>query len=126
MVASNEHAAAADCPICQAMVQDGGRLSTLLQELARVGYQPPAAARLDDAQLKDSLWQLIDQLAGIGVYLMDTNHFNDRELYELLIAEALSEEGVHDDNQQVYLVMTDPEAACHGPQSDRDRHLPGA
>ncbi len=109
MVARNEHAHDTDCPICQAMLEDGGRWSTLRQELARIGYHPPAAEDVDEAGLSEVLWELIGKLAELDVFLQQTDHLDDPALYRVLVEVALTQEGVHTEGGTVYLVLGSPE-----------------
>lgn len=43
----------------------------------------------DDAEVSEALWNLIHALASIRVYLDDTDHLSDRDLYRLLVFGAL-------------------------------------
>ena len=69
-----------------------GPTTTLTRELEAFGVPLPAPDALDDAQLKAALWIVIDALSGLHVYLEETDHLSDRELYRLLIDELLPEE----------------------------------
>lgn len=61
------------------------------KQLAERGVQLPDPQELDDARLNEKLWELIRGLAAIDVYLYNTDHLSDRELYTLLWEELLWE-----------------------------------
>ena len=69
-----------------------GPTTTLTRELEVLGVPLPAPDSLDDAQVRTALWIVIDALSGLHVYLEQTDHLSDRELYRLLIDELLPEE----------------------------------
>jgi len=56
------------------------------------GFEIVQPSRLDDATLKTKLWELIEALASIGLYLWGTDHLGDRELYDRIISEILPAE----------------------------------
>jgi hypothetical protein len=60
--------------------------------LAANGFEPVAPAGLSDAAVRDELWRLIGAMAAARMYLADTNHLSDRQLYELLVNRVLEEE----------------------------------
>ena len=66
--------------------------TTLTRELEALGVPLPAPDSLDDEQTQSALWIVIDALSGLHVYLEQTDHLSDRELYRLLIDELLPEE----------------------------------
>jgi len=72
--------------------------------------------QLDDEQLSAKLLEMIQGLALLGVYLHNTNHFSDRELYEYLWKDALREPAV--------LQPSNPDFAYHidtiGSRSEED------
>ena len=63
-----------------------------LDVLIRNGFQLPPAEKLDDAVLTTKLWELIRELATRRLFLHNTNHVSDRELYTYLCEEGLQEE----------------------------------
>jgi hypothetical protein len=66
--------------------------STHFQQLLDRGVDLPPPDQLNDRQLHAKLWQVIDSLAQMQVFLLSTNHFSDRELYENLWSQALRED----------------------------------
>lgn len=66
--------------------------TTHYRQLEEAGIELPAPETLDDENLKAKLWEVIDALAGIRVFLKNTNHLGDRELYAELWSEVLREE----------------------------------
>lgn len=69
--------------------------------LTRAGITVPAPGDLEDARLPDTLWEVIEGLAALNIFLHYTDHLSDRELYARLWDELL-----HDDVE-----MTDDESA---------------
>jgi len=59
--------------------------------LLESGVSLPSPDELDDAHLKDKLWEIINTLALHGAFLHNTNHLSDRELYTKLWSELLPE-----------------------------------
>ena len=51
----------------------------------------PSADELDDADLTAKLWEVLDGLASLGVFLNFTDHLSDRELYVRLWSDTLRE-----------------------------------
>jgi hypothetical protein len=66
--------------------------TTHFRQLQAVGVDLPPPGQLADAQLASTLRTVIAVLARLGVYLSNTNHLSDRELYTSLWAEGLHEE----------------------------------
>ena len=52
----------------------------------------PPPDKLDDAALTTRLWELIRELARRRLFLHNTDHLSDRELYIWLVTDALREE----------------------------------
>lgn len=67
---------------------------TLLQLLGNAGLEIPAPDDLDEAELTNKLWEVIERLSSLGAYLLHTNHLGDRELYTYLYGDALREEAM--------------------------------
>jgi hypothetical protein len=55
------------------------------------GTVVPDPGTLDDAQLSATLWQIIAALGDLGVIIEYTDHLTDRELYQRLIDQVLTE-----------------------------------
>lgn len=66
--------------------------TTNLRQLEEIGACPPAPSDVGDTELSLVLWELIDALAGLGIYLIHTDHLTDRELYERLVLQVLREQ----------------------------------
>ena len=64
----------------------------LFTELTQIGIALPAPADLDDEALHQALWSVINALGEMNVFLYQTDHLSDRELYTSLYAELLPEE----------------------------------
>lgn len=62
---------------------------TLLLELGVVPYPPQDLPA--DAELHEALWTVVEALAAQRVYLLNTDHLNDRQLYERLFYKILDE-----------------------------------
>ncbi len=69
---------------------DNMRMS-LLDRLGMRGVEVPAPETLSDVALSSRLWELIEQLKRLRVYLLHTDHLSDRALYALLWEEYLPE-----------------------------------
>lgn len=58
-------------------------------------FTPTPLAHLEDSgTLSEELWLLIYALASMRVFLDDTNHLSDRELYERLLNKLLLEDSI--------------------------------
>jgi len=93
--------------------------TTNFKQLEESGMQLPAPETLDDEQLSSKLGELIQRLALLRVFLDETDHLSDRELYTLLWSDMLREE--------TKAVPLDEDSACHmsplGGCSEEDIHL---
>jgi hypothetical protein len=72
---------------------------------------------LSDEDVHRRLWEVIDAMATLGLFLESTDHLSDRELYRYL-GDALKEET---------LLSDDPASACHltpiGGGSEEDNEI---
>ena len=64
---------------------------SLLAWLQEAGMVVPNPDELDDPQLSLKLWEVIHALADLSVFLCNTNHLSDRELYRYLWSDELVE-----------------------------------
>ncbi|MCP4346690.1 MAG: hypothetical protein GY795_14330 [Desulfobacterales bacterium] len=79
--------------------------SCLFDVLTNGGLVLPPPDELDDEQLTEKLWELIQAMALLRFFLYSTDHLSDRELYEHLWNESLSED---------YIILpATPSYACH-------------
>ena len=98
-----------------------GRLTeSQLPENAELCSAPAGAPEaLDDEQLARKLGELIQRLALMRIFLDETDHLSDRELYTLLWSDMLHEE--------TKAVTLDEDSACHmsplGGCSEEDAQL---
>ena len=126
----------------------------LTKELNAIGVKLLEPDDLDDVALRKALWSIIEGLGRLRVFLEQTDHLSDRELYTQLLRELLPEEmpalDVDEssawhidvlgyDKPELYLKYyadeetreswrinfpDDPIPAREDPPYDRDRHLP--
>ena len=93
--------------------------TTNFKQLEEAGIELPAPETLNDEQLTRKLWEVIRALALLRVFLEQTDHLSDRELYSELWSDMLREE--------VKAVPPDPDGAWHlspvGGGSDEDIQL---
>ena len=102
-------------------------MTTNLQQLREVGLEVPAATDLADRALQQHLWEVIETLADLGIYLLHTDHLDDRQLYALLQGQVLREpvrdlppsEGVSEFIDLAAKLESGPPSVV-----DRDRFLP--
>jgi len=89
------------------------------QILLGSGISLPSPDELDDTELRAKLWEVINALALLRVYLDHTDHLSDRELYAQLWDDSLREEMV--------LQPNDANFACHidmiGSGSEEDNNI---
>lgn len=55
---------------------------------------PDDDAGLDDAALHAKLWEVLEGMATVGMFIDSTDHLSDRELYRYLVRSALVEETI--------------------------------
>lgn len=60
-------------------------------QLTAMGIELPEPDVLDEAAVTAKLWEVINALAGMDVFLSQTDHWNDRELYEHMWYDTLRE-----------------------------------
>src|SRR5438874_2108591 len=58
--------------------------TTYFKELEDAGIALPPPEEMDDETLKAKLWEMIEKLASMRVFIHATNHLSDRELYTRL------------------------------------------
>lgn len=63
------------------LVFERSPMTTLRQQLAASGYHPPTD---EPSTIAADLWTLLRQLAFIGVFVENTDHLDDRQLYQWL------------------------------------------
>jgi len=79
--------------------------TTHFQQLERAGVSLPPPESLNDQELSAKLWEVINKLAQLRIFLEDTDHLSDRELYTTLWKNELREETKD--------ILMDQDSACH-------------
>ena len=82
-----------------------GEQFQLFDTLVNGGLSLPSPTELDDADLNTKLWETIHALSLLKIFLHNTDHLNDRELYEQLWHDILREE--------YFIQPTNKDYACH-------------
>jgi hypothetical protein len=70
----------------------------LIEHLREVGVRVPRPDELDEAALSSKLWEVIEALGRLRVYLRSTDHLDDRQLYRYLCEEMLEQPTVVSEN----------------------------
>jgi hypothetical protein len=90
--------ASEDCPpdieeqfLKNVLAYETAQYKPLFDTLVESGISLPRPDELDDAQLREKLWEIIRALELLRVYLDHTDHLTDRELYSDLWMELLRE-----------------------------------
>ena len=94
---------------------------SLLRLLENSGLEVPPPESLDDDALKIKLKEIVDRMASVGSYLLHTNHFSDRDLYDYLYHEALREDTVVFPENPSYAYMIDLTGS--GSEDDNQTYL---
>jgi hypothetical protein len=89
---------------------------SLFRLLENSGLDIPGPDQLDNTALTVKLNEVIQRMATLGAYLLNTNHLSDRELYEYLYHDGLREEAVLYPENPSYAYMID----LTGSGSDED------
>ena len=110
-------------------------MTSNLKQLTDLGLAVPAPDDLDERELHEKLWEVVESLGDLGVFLLHTDGLSDRDLYSRLFHEILTEpvrdlpptEGVSE-----FIDLLGGAARAHdegntaesGKKVDRDRFLP--
>ena len=92
---------------------------SLFRLLENAGLDLPLLEDMNDAALPKKLKEIIERMAGLGAYLLHTDHLSDRELYRYLYDDGLREEAVLFPENASYAYMID----LTGSGSDEDNQV---
>jgi len=71
--------------------EEQGFTTTDKERLQSAGIRVPHPQLVSDTEIHGVLWDVLDGLARMHVYLLSTDHLSDRELYEILWRKYLSQ-----------------------------------
>ncbi len=66
-------------------------MTSNLKQLTDLGLAVPPPAEMDERELHEKLWEVVESLGDLGVFLLHTDGLSDRELYSRLFHEILTE-----------------------------------
>ncbi len=72
--------------------EDAGQTTTNFRQLVAAGVELPAPELVDDEKLTGVLWAVVHGLALLNVFLTNTDHLSDRDLYRALWHRVLRDE----------------------------------
>lgn len=107
-------------------------MTSNLKQLTDLGLAVLAPDDLDERELHEQLWEVVESLGDLGVFLLHTDGLSDRELYSRLFHEILTEpvrdlpptEGVSEFIDLLGGAAQDGVEAQVVVKVDRDRFLP--
>ena len=89
----------------RAQGKDRTRIRSVAEDLIHSSLELPPQEQLDDRQLQETLWKVIQALADRQYYLYSTDHLSDRELYKRLWLDELREDYVPmQDSQSAFVI----------------------
>jgi hypothetical protein len=88
------------CPLCE---DEEIPSKTPLELLREAGVTIPPSELVKESAVRDILWDVIEALGSMGIYLLSTDHLSDGQLYALLCDDLL--------RQPVWGVLDPPDSA---------------